>query len=354
MKRGLYVTLPIFAITLIAVFMLFLAPHPALAAFGPFNPLPEQIVPKCNLTLRSGDQITGLGTICTFCNFLELIQNILNYIWWLITPIVIVIALIWGGALMFISSTQGNVTQAQRGKKIIFNTLIGFVLVFGAWLIVDTIIKILGGKMAVSVDGVRDGFGPWNKITCVAPVVSTTLPPPLPPPIPPEVITTTGSAAICRAIRSNSRIDLSEPGDCKEYLSGEKVGAKRTIDDCASSQSPIVCQAGCKDKAVCQREPSITVNPRMLGAIDSVGQTTSFKVTSITTGAHLPLSNHYTGNAVDVIPPQRTTDGYEGLRQKFQSAGGSALCEAKSGKTYQNCTNSFPASETISHIHINF
>ena len=92
----------------------------------------------------------------------------------------------------------------------------------------------------------------------------------------------------------------------------------------------------------------------MLATIDTVGKTTSFKVTSITTGAHSPVSNHYAGNAVDVIPPQRTTEGYESLRQKFQSAGGSALCEAKSGKTYQNCTTSFPATESISHIHVNF
>src|SRR3989344_7372165 len=265
-KRQLLFTLPIFAITLIAVFTLFLAPEPTNAAFGPFNPLPPKIVPDCSITLRSADgQITGLDKICTFCDFLTLIQNILNYIWWVITPFVIVIALIWGGALMFISSTQGNVTQAQRGKKIIFNTLVGFVLVFGAWLIIDTVIKILGGKIGSNT--ATAPFGPWNKIECIAPVVSTTLPPPLPPPIPPEVITTTGSAAICSKIRTNSRISYGSE-DCKELLSTERVGAKRTIDDCASSQPTIICEYGCNDKAVCKREPSVTINPKMLAALD--------------------------------------------------------------------------------------
>ena len=356
-KRRLLFTLPIFAITLIAVFMLFLAPQPARAAFGPFNPLPDQIVPKCNLTLRSGDQITGLGTICTFCDFLTLIQNILNYTWWLITPIVIVIALIWGGALMFISSAEGSVTQAQRGKKIIFNTLIGFVLVFGAWLIIDTVIKILGGKIGSNT--ATAPFGPWNKIECIAPVVSTTLPPPLPPPIPPEVITTTGSAAICSKIRTNSRISYGSE-DCKELLSTERVGAKRTIDDCASSQSPIICENGCNDKAVCKREPSVTINPKMLAALDILGQERAYTLSSITTGSHSPASCHYGGACVDVYVTPRTKDSMEVLRKRMRTLGASsAICETKeinptTGKNYFDTCDAVPNSFNITHVHAQF
>ena len=359
-KRQLLFTLPIFAITLIAVFTLFLAPEPTNAAFGPFNPLPPKIVPDCSITLRSADgQITGLDKICTFCDFLTLIQNILNYIWWVITPFVIVIALIWGGALMFISSTQGNVTQAQRGKKIIFNTLVGFVLVFGAWLIIDTIIKILGGKIA-SVEGVRDGFGPWNKITCVAPVVSTTLPPPLPPPIPPEVIAEGATAAICSKIRANnSRISYGSE-DCKELLSTERVGAKRTIDDCASSQSPIICENGCNDKAVCKREPGVAINPKMLAALDILGQEQSYTLSSITTGSHSPASCHYGGACVDVYVTPRTKDSMEVLRKRMRALGASsAICETKeinptTGKNYFDTCDAVTNSFNITHVHAQF
>ncbi|KKU70377.1 MAG: hypothetical protein UX94_C0007G0006 [Parcubacteria group bacterium GW2011_GWA2_47_21] len=334
-KRRLLFTLPIFAITLIAIFTLFLAPTDA--AFGPFNPLPPKIVPDCNITLRSGDQITGLGTICTFCDFLTLTQNILNYTWWLITPIVIVIALIWGGALMFISSTQGNVTLAQKGKKIIFNTLIGFVLVFGAWLIIDTVIKILGGKMAVSVGGVRDGFGPWNKITCVAPVVSTTLPPPGEPQPPPASVGT--EQALAKA--------LFEAGLCGGTASCGSVNACTTLRNVSQGFPPPVCFSGCTSSSVCPTNPDTHLSIPMLQTLDTLyKENLKFGITSLTTGSHSTNSKHYQGKAVDLVARQPTT--YVLLASALRNRGATLVQCEKNGVAV-SC-----AGDAIDHVHAEF
>lgn len=335
MKRRLYATLPIFAITLIAVFMLFLTPEPSRAAFGPFNPLPPQIVPECNLTLRSGDQITGLGTICTFCDFLQLIQNLLNYIWWLITPIVIVIALIWGGALMFISSTQGNVTQAQRGKKIIFNTLIGFVLVFGAWLIIDTVIKILGGRIGSNT--ATAPFGPWNKITCIAPVVSTTLPPPGEPQPPPASVGT--EQALAKA--------LFDAGLCGGTASCGSANSCTTLRNVSQGFPPPVCFNGCTPSTACPTNQNVHLSIPMLQTLDTLRkENIKFGITSLTTGNHSASSKHYQGKAVDLVAVSPTT--YPLLASTLKNRGATFVQCEKNGVAV-SC-----ASGAIDHVHAEF
>lgn len=122
--------------------------------------IPDRIVPECK---TSGGQIA----LCTFCDFLTLIQNVLNFMFWVVTPLVLTAALFWGGALMFMSSIQGSVDMGTRGKKVIGKTLIGVALVLASWLIIDTVIKTVGGRIAS--DSVKSGgFGPWNEISCSA------------------------------------------------------------------------------------------------------------------------------------------------------------------------------------------
>lgn len=327
--------LPLLAITLIAIFLLFLAPEPSRAAFGPFNPLPPQIVPECNLTLRSGEQISGLGTICTFCHFLELIQNILNYTWWLITPIVIVIALIWGGALMFISSAQGNVTQAQRGKKIIFNTLIGFVLVFGAWLIVDTVIKILGGRIGSNTATLP--FGPWNKIRCDAPVVSITPPPPGEPQPPPVSVST--EQALAKA--------LFDAGLCGGTASCGGVNACTTLRNVSQGFPPPVCSNGCTPSTACPTNQNVHLSVPMLQTLDTLRkENIKFGITSLTTGNHSASSKHYQGKAVDLVAVSPTT--YPLLASVLKNRGATFVQCEKNG-TAVSCTSS-----AIDHVHAEF
>ena len=57
------------------------------------------------------------------------------------TPLA-VIALTIGGIFMLISA--GNPNLFNTGKKIVYAAIIGLVLVFCSWLIVNTILSIIG------------------------------------------------------------------------------------------------------------------------------------------------------------------------------------------------------------------
>lgn len=87
------------------------------------------------------------GLDCVSCDLFELIGNVINFILWkLITPITVV-ALLIGGLLLL--TAGGSESQIARGKAIAWNTVLGFVIAFGAWLIINTILNtIIEGKIA--------------------------------------------------------------------------------------------------------------------------------------------------------------------------------------------------------------
>jgi hypothetical protein len=75
----------------------------------------------------------------------------------------------------------GNVGQVSDAKSMITNTIVGFIILLAAWLIVDTVLKVFVSGSSNTTGAARiPGFGPWNEIECVAP--------PTQPPVTPPVI----------------------------------------------------------------------------------------------------------------------------------------------------------------------
>jgi len=81
-------------------------------------------------------------TNCSINDFFTMLVNIYNFIVWQIATPLATIALIIGGAFMMISA--GNPNQFNLGKTIVYSAIIGLVLVFGSWLIINTILTTLG------------------------------------------------------------------------------------------------------------------------------------------------------------------------------------------------------------------
>jgi type IV secretory pathway VirB2 component (pilin) len=77
--------------------------------------------------------------------------NIYDFIVWNIATPLAIIALVVGGIFMMISA--GNPGMMGLGKTIVVAAIIGLVLVFCSWLIIDTIITSMGGTS-----------GSWSKI----------------------------------------------------------------------------------------------------------------------------------------------------------------------------------------------
>jgi len=87
---------------------------------------------------------TGIDCLeCGICGLLMLGQRI---IYVMISAIIFVIApirFLWGGFLILVS--RGSSESVGRGKKMIYNTVIGLLIGMGAFLIVQTFLWLLGG-----------------------------------------------------------------------------------------------------------------------------------------------------------------------------------------------------------------
>jgi hypothetical protein len=106
----------------------------------------EALVP-CGRT----DPVTGkIINPCNICHFYILIHNIINFLLFKILTPLAVLAMLVGGLILLTSG--GSEKSVTRGKAILTYTVIGIVLAFGAWLIINT---ILGNLL-------RPEYKPWQ------------------------------------------------------------------------------------------------------------------------------------------------------------------------------------------------
>ncbi|MEI6190948.1 MAG: hypothetical protein WCP24_01095 [bacterium] len=94
-----------------------------------------------NITVvKSPTGSTTITGMCTFDDLIKLINNIINWII-SIAGVIFTISCIYGGFLYITSgSNPGNKAKA---KSILYSTLIGFVIILVAWLIVYTLLRTL-------------------------------------------------------------------------------------------------------------------------------------------------------------------------------------------------------------------
>ena len=101
-----------------------------------------------------GDDVNKNGKLdenekCKIESFFEMLGNIFNFIVKFIATPLAVLMLTIGGIMILISA--GNPNLAGTGKKILWVSVIGLVLVFGSWLIISFILGALGYTRAWNV-----------------------------------------------------------------------------------------------------------------------------------------------------------------------------------------------------------
>ncbi len=104
------------------------------------------------------------GPDCGTCELVKLGNNIIT---WLVSVMAVICALVIVFAGFKMVTSAGNSGEITKAKEMIANTLIGFIILLAAWLIVDTIMKMFVNTSVV---------GPWNRIECIvatAPVGTT-------------------------------------------------------------------------------------------------------------------------------------------------------------------------------------
>lgn len=92
---------------------------------------------------------------CTICHFWLLGSNIINFITFdLGIPVAALLFLTAGIVLL---TSGDNEERRNLGKKIFRNTVIGLIIIFASWLLIDSFFKTIA----------KDEFsGAWNKFEC--------------------------------------------------------------------------------------------------------------------------------------------------------------------------------------------
>lgn len=111
-----------------------------------------------------GDPIVpcGLNDVpCKACHIFPLANNVISFILLGLAMPFAVVMILWGGILMVTGA--GNSSQLEKGKGYLTWAIIGLIVAFAGWIIVDTIIKGLTVKDNWGASG-SWSFGPWHQI----------------------------------------------------------------------------------------------------------------------------------------------------------------------------------------------
>lgn len=120
----------------LAVMGYLLIPIGAFAVIG----IDEPLIP-CGLSIDDPDSTIIETDSCTFCHFFALIQNIYNFLIFVIVPPVAVVMIAIGG--FFWLTAAGSPARVQQGHKIILAVLAGLVIMYVAWLVISFGISLI-------------------------------------------------------------------------------------------------------------------------------------------------------------------------------------------------------------------
>jgi hypothetical protein len=138
MKRNILPQLTVFSFIVFIAFVL------------TTNVVDAQLVP-CGNTL---------GNECRVCDLQVLAMNLINF-FVMVSVFVAALLFVNAGFLYILSSTNpGNIAKAH---KLFFNTLVGFIIILGAYLIISAIMTVLYGD-ATTPSELFSVAGNWNEI----------------------------------------------------------------------------------------------------------------------------------------------------------------------------------------------
>ena len=94
------------------------------------------------------------------CGLLQLFQNLLNFAFTITVPIAVIV-LVYGG--FRIMTAAGSPEGMKAGRDAVVTALIGVAIVFGAWIVINTILNIVG----LSLGGLGGAsIMPWTGLSC--------------------------------------------------------------------------------------------------------------------------------------------------------------------------------------------
>ncbi len=101
------------------------------------------------------------GNPCTLCHFYILAQNMISFMMWYIAPALAIFIVAWGGFNILIAGSDP--ARKQAGRKAITAAIVGLLVVFGAWVVINQFLLFFsgsGGEVAKIISN------PWTKVEC--------------------------------------------------------------------------------------------------------------------------------------------------------------------------------------------
>lgn len=98
---------------------------------------------------------------CQSCHLVTLADNVIT---WLVVVMGTIATIVFVYAGVRLVTSMGNGQAMKAAKTLLFNAIIGYVIILAGWFVIDTVMKaFLPGSSGELV-----GFGVWNNIQCVA------------------------------------------------------------------------------------------------------------------------------------------------------------------------------------------
>ncbi|MEM9336534.1 MAG: pilin [Patescibacteria group bacterium] len=119
--------------------------------------LPESVTAQNFLTCE--------GTNCSFCNLVSM-GNV--FVSWLIGILFLLVAVVMAVAGIKLVISAGDVSAREYAKDRFASAIIGLIIVLAAWLVVDTLFRVL----LPGDQGTITGYGPWQQVQCQTQTVS--------------------------------------------------------------------------------------------------------------------------------------------------------------------------------------
>lgn len=111
---------------------------------------------------RDSDDLSTIGIDesqdCQICHFFVMLDRILKFIFLILVPAIAVLMLVIGGVMFFFAG--GSPQRLGNAKSIITSVVTGLVIIFAAWIIINTFFIFIG---VASWTGLRSG---WFIINC--------------------------------------------------------------------------------------------------------------------------------------------------------------------------------------------
>lgn len=96
--------------------------------------------------------------MCTLCDFIIGIKGLIDYGFKIMVVVALAMLIISGVVYVISAGNEGMMTTA---KSLLKNVLIGFSIILGAWLIINTAMWVMGTKSDLGI-----GVESWNKFNC--------------------------------------------------------------------------------------------------------------------------------------------------------------------------------------------